>query len=203
MWSFKPSVKILVHILLCLNPRLHNMKKYPAALVLILLLSALAFAQATKHTVTKSSITFQIKNLGINVGGTFSGLKADINFDPANPDSGTIEASVQANTVNTDNETRDNHLKSDAFFDVEKFPEIKMKSVSIKHNSGSNYTGIFNLTIKDKTNQVQIPFTNTEDNADGEFKGKLKIKRTDYGVGGKSMVMANDVTITIDVTTSK
>jgi len=78
-----------------------------------------------------------------------------------------------------------------------------MKSVSIKHNSGSNYTGIFNLTIKDKTNQVQVPFTYAENSNDGEFKGTLKIKRTDYGVGGRSMVMANDVTISIDVITSK
>jgi polyisoprenoid-binding protein YceI len=192
------------HILLCLNRRLYNiMKKYPAALALLLLFSTLTFAQTTKHTITKSSVTFQIKNLGINVGGSFSGLKADIDFDPAHPDNGTIEASVQANTINTDNETRDKHLKSDAFFDAEKYPEIKMKSVSIKHNSGNNYTGIFDLTIKDKTNQVQIPFTYTENSSDGEFKGKLKIKRTDYGVGGKSMVMSNDVTITIDVTTGK
>ena len=179
------------------------MKKYTAALVLLLLLSSLVFAQAIKHTIAKSSVTFQIKNLGINVGGSFSGLKADINFDPEHPESGSIEASVQANTVNTDNDTRDNHLKSDAFFDADKYPEIKMKSVSIKHNSGSNYTGIFDLTIKDKTNQVQVPFTYTENSNDGEFKGTFKIKRTDYGVGGRSMVMANDVTISIDVTTSK
>ena len=182
---------------------IYIMKKYTAALVLLLLLSSLVFAQATKHTITKSAVTFQIKNLGINVGGSFSGLNADINFDPEHPESGSIEASVQANTVNTDNETRDHHLKSDAFFDADKYPEIKMKSVSIKHNSGSNYTGIFNLTIKDKTNQVQVPFTYTENSNDGEFKGTFKIKRTDYGVGGRSMVMANDVTISIDVTTSK
>jgi polyisoprenoid-binding protein YceI len=179
------------------------MKKYPATLVLLLILGSIAFAQIAKHTVTNSSVTFQIKNLGINVGGSFSGLKADISFDPEHPEVGSIEASIQANTVNTDNDTRDNHLKSDAFFDAEKYPEIKMKSVSIKHNSGSSYTGIFNLTIKDKTNQVQVPFTYTENSNDGEFKGTLKIKRTDYGIGGRSMVMANDVTISIDVTTSK
>lgn len=179
------------------------MKKYPATLVLLFILGSFAFAQITKHTVSKSSVTFQIKNLGINVGGSFSGLKADIDFDPEHPESGSIEASVQANTVNTDSETRDSHLKSDAFFDAEKYPEIKMKSVSFKHNSGYNYTGIFNLTIKDKTNQVQVPFTYTENSNDGEFKGTLKIKRTDYGVGGKSMVMSNDVTILIYVSTSK
>ena len=78
-----------------------------------------------------------------------------------------------------------------------------MKSVSIKHNNGSNYTGTFNLTIKDKTNQVQIPFTYSENGNTANFKGSFKIKRSDYGVGGKSMVMSDDVTISIDVSTSK
>jgi polyisoprenoid-binding protein YceI len=178
------------------------MKKI-SAIFLLAIFSSFAFTHITKHTVTKSAITFQIKNLGINVGGSFSGLKADIDFDPVRPDSSTIEASIQANTINTDNESRDHHLKSDAFFDVEKYPEIKMKSVSIKHTSGSNYTGTFNLTIKDKTNQVQVPFTYTENGNTANFKGTFKIKRTDYGVGGKSMVMSNDVTVLIDVSTSK
>jgi polyisoprenoid-binding protein YceI len=179
------------------------MKKYPAVLAILLILSSFAFTQITKHTVSKSAVTFQIKNLGINVGGSFNGLKADINFDPAHPDSSTIEASVQANTINTDNDSRDTHLKSDDFFDTDKYPEIKMKSVSVKHNSGSNYTGTFNLTIKDKTNQVQVPFTYTDSGNTANFKGSFKIKRTDYGVGGKSMVMSNEVTISIDVSTSK
>ena len=179
------------------------MKKYPATLILLLILGSLAFAQITKHIVNKSSVTFQIKNLGINVGGSFSGLKADIDFDPAHLETSSIEASVQANTVNTDSETRDSHLKSDNYFDAEKYPEIKMKSVSFKHNSGNSYTGTFNLTIKDRTNQVQVPFTYTENSNDGDFKGTLKIKRSDFGIGGKSLVMSNDVTISIDVSTNK
>lgn len=178
------------------------MKKI-AAIFLLAIFSGFAFTYITKQNVTRSAITFQIKNLGINVGGSFSGLKADINFDPARLDSSSIEASVQANTINTDNDSRDTHLKSEDFFDVDKYPEIKMRSVSIRHNGGNNYTGIFNLTIKDKTNQVQVPFTFSENGNDGEFKGILKIKRTDYGVGGRSMVMSNDVTISIDVSTSK
>ncbi|MBS1523591.1 MAG: YceI family protein [Bacteroidetes bacterium] len=178
------------------------MKKI-AAIFLLAIFSGLAFTYIAKQTIIKSAVTFQIKNLGINIGGNFSGLKADINFDPAHLETSSIEASVQANTINTDNETRDHHLKSDSYFDADKYPEIKMKSVSFKHNSGNNYTGTFNLTIKDKTNQVQVPFTYTENSNDGEFKGSFKIKRTDYGVGGRSMVMSNDVTISIDVSTSK
>jgi polyisoprenoid-binding protein YceI len=173
------------------------MKKYPTLLI-CLLFSAIAVAQV-KQTITKSSVTFQIKNLGISVGGSFSGLKGDINFDPAHLDASAIEATVASNTINTDNETRDRHLKSDSYFDVEKYPLITMKSVSFKHNSGSNYTGIFDLTIKDKTNKIELPFTYTENGGTSSFKGTLKIKRTDYGVGGHSLVMSNDVTISIDV----
>jgi len=177
------------------------MKKY-FAFILFLSIKSFSFAQA-KHTVTKSSVKFEIKNMGINTGGSFSGLQADIKFDPEHLDASTIEASIDVKTVNTENETRDHHLKSESYFDAEKYPEITMKSISFKHKSGNNYTGIFNLTIKDKTNPVEVPFTYSENGNTASFKGTLKIKRTDYGVGGKSLMMSNDVTITINADTSK
>jgi polyisoprenoid-binding protein YceI len=177
------------------------MKKH-LVFVLLLVFTSVAFAQV-KQTVTKSSVTFQIKNLGINTNGSLSGLKADIQFDPNHIDASNISASIDANTINTDNDKRDEHLKSDSYFDAAKYPAITIKSVSIKHKSGNSYTGTFNLTIKDKTNAVELPFTYTESGNAASFKGALKIKRTDYGVGGSSMVMSDNVTITIDVETTK
>ena len=177
------------------------MKKI-AAIFLLAIFSSFAFSQ-TKQTVTKSAITFEIKNLGINTGGSFGGLKADIKFDPAHLDASSIEASVDTKTINTDNDTRDSHLRSDSYFDADKYPQIRMKSVSFKHKSGDNYSGTFTLTIKDKTNQAEVPFSYTEAGNAAAFKGSLKIKRTDYGVGSKSMVMSNDVTVTIDIATNK
>jgi polyisoprenoid-binding protein YceI len=177
------------------------MKKY---FVLILLVSGAfcSFSQI-KHTITKSTITFQIKNLGVNTGGSIGGLKGDIKFDPAHLDASSIETSLDINTINTDNDTRDEHLKSDSYFDAAKYPVIAVRSVSIKHRNNNNFTGTFNLTIKDKTNPVEIPFTYTAKGNTAVFKGSLKIKRTDYGVGDKSMIMSNDVTISIEVDTSK
>ena len=184
------------------KPRLFaTMKKYFAS-ILLLLITITAFSQV-KHTITKSSVTFKIKNLGVNTGGSIGGLKGDINFDPAHPDASTIEASVEASTINTDNDTRDEHLKSDSYFDVAKYPKITLKSVSLKHLSGNNYTGTFNLNIKDKTHTVELPFTYIETGNTATFKGDLKIKRTDYGVGGSSLIMSNEVYITIEVSTSK
>lgn len=170
--------------------------------IILLLSVSSAFAQV-KQTVTQSSIAFQIKNLGFMTHGTFGGLQADIRFDPAKPDASSIDATIDVNTVNTGSDMRDNHLKEDGFFDVAKYPKITLKSVSLKHKSGNNYDGQFNLTIKDKTKVVDMPFTYTEAGNAAEFKGVLKIKRTDFGVGGSSMVMSNDVEVDIDVKTGK
>jgi polyisoprenoid-binding protein YceI len=170
--------------------------------VLLLFITSYSFSQS-KYTVAKSTITFKIKNLGVNTGGNISGFKGDIQFDPAHLDASLIEASVETNTINTGNDTRDEHLRSDSYFDAVKYPKITIKSVSLKHKSGDSYTGTFSLTIKDKTNTVEIPFTYTETGNTASFKGTLEIKRSDYGLGGKSMIMSNEVNITIDVEAAK
>ncbi len=170
---------------------------------IVAFLSLLIFANCViaqgNHTVTKSTITFQIKNLGINTGGTFSGLQASIQFDPANLGTSKIDATLDATSVNTDNDMRDDHLKSDSYFDVTKYPKITLKSVSFKHKSGNNYVGQFNVTIKDKTQLLDLPFTYTKTDNMASFKGTLKLQRTDFGIGGKSMVMSNDVAVSIEV----
>jgi len=175
-------------------------KKYLT--VILLLLVNFSFAQV-KYTVTKSTVTFKIKNLGINTSGSLGGVQANIVFDPAKLDSSHIEASADVNTLNTDNDMRDEHLKSDPYFDVPKYPKITIRSVSLKHKNGNNYTGQFNVTIKDKTQLLEMPFTYIESGGTASFTGTLKLKRTDFGIGSNSMVMSNDITVNIDVETSK
>jgi polyisoprenoid-binding protein YceI len=177
------------------------MKRIVALITPLLILATIANAQKTP--INKATIKFQIKNLGINTGGSMNGLQANLQFDPAKPETGTIEAILDVSSINTDNDLRDKHLRSDEFFDVDKFPKITMKSVSLKHKSGDNYTGQFNLTIKDKTKTVELPFTYTATGNIALFKGTLKLNRLDYGVGGKSFVMSNDVTVTIEVEAAK
>ncbi|QKJ31863.1 YceI family protein [Mucilaginibacter mali] len=172
----------------------------------ILLAIAAAFANLapaqTKHKVTASTITFKIKNMGINTGGNISGLVADINFSKDRPEASSIEASVDAGTLNTDNDMRDKHIKSEDYFDAAKYPKITMKSTSIKHRSGNNFVGTFNVTIKDKTKSIDVPFTYVVNGNTAEFKGSLKIQRTDFGIGSSGLVLANEATIDIDVQTT-
>ncbi|RZA01311.1 MAG: YceI family protein [Sphingobacteriaceae bacterium] len=169
-------------------------------LIAFLFFITTAFAQVK---VAKAKITFQIKNLGINTNGFFGNMQANIQFDPAALATSTIEATADVNSINTDNDTRDEHLRSDEFFDVAKFPKITMKSVSFKHKSGNNYSGQFNLIMKNHTKSFEVPFTYVASGNNGSFKGSFKLNRLDFGVGEKSLVLSNDVTVNLEVETSK
>ncbi|GGB16505.1 MULTISPECIES: YceI family protein [Mucilaginibacter] len=175
------------------------MNKKIYIVVLLIFATTAGFAQ----TVSKSDISFKIKNLGFNVGGTFGGLQADIKFKPNDLEGSSIEASVLSNTVNTDNESRDKHLKSEDYFDVIKYPKITLKSVSFKRKSGSNYTGNFNVTIRDKTKLIEVPFTYTESGNTAQLKGNFMILRTDFGIGGKNLILSNEANVSVEAEISK
>ncbi|HEY8930880.1 MAG TPA: YceI family protein [Mucilaginibacter sp.] len=172
------------------------MKKFlfPALLIFVV---ASAFTLAGS-TVTRSAITFKIKNIGISTGGSFGGLQADVKFNPADLAGSSIQASVETATINTDNNSRDEHLRSEDFFDVAKYPKITLKSTSFKHRSGDNYTGKFDLTMKNKTQSVDIPFTAAQSNGATTFKGSFKINRRDFGVGSNSFTLSDEVIVSID-----
>ena len=175
------------------------MKKLLFPLTAILIIFFAAF-KITQSSVTHSSISFKIKNLGIYTNGTIGGLQADIHFKPNDPSTSTIVASVDMHTLTTGNSSRDEHLKSEDFFDLDHYPAMKLQSVTIKHNSGNIYTGKFNLTIKDKTRPVEIPFTCVEKGSSQTFNGTFKINRRDYNVGSNSMILSDEVTIIFDTT---
>jgi polyisoprenoid-binding protein YceI len=78
-----------------------------------------------------------------------------------------------------------------------------LKSVSFKHKNGGNYTGNFNVTIKDKTKLVEVPFTYTETGNTAVFNGSFKVNRSDFGIGGKNMILSDEATITVNTEISK
>lgn len=167
--------------------------------VFLLLVSTGAFAQAD---LTKSKISFELKNLGIKTGGTIDKVQATVQFDPAQLGTSKIEAIAEAASINTDNTMRDNHLKNEDYFDVAKYPKITMTSTSFK-KKGNGFVGIFNLTIKDKTKAVELPFSYADISGGHLFKGSFKINRRDFGIGGSSMTMSDEVTINIEAESSK
>src|SRR5438045_7587500 len=94
-----------------------------------LAISFAAVSQKYKPVDEGSKVHFEIKNFGINTGGDLSGLAGDINFVPANVGACSFNVSVSVNTIDTDNGSRDKHLKSDEYFDAEKYPLITLKFI--------------------------------------------------------------------------
>jgi polyisoprenoid-binding protein YceI len=164
----------------------------------LLFIASTVGAQRYTPTDAGSRVHFTIKNFGFNTGGQLSGLAGTIIFNPANINNAAFNVSVAVNTINTDNGTRDKHLKSPKYFDADKYPQITMKSTKVeKINSG--YTFIGTVTIHGVTKPVSFPFTATPQGKNMLFKGSLSINRLDFGVGGKSAIMGDNVNVDISV----
>ena len=153
------------------------------------------------QTIKDAEITFKIKNAGLTVNGSLGNFEGKINFDPTDLQESEIEASVDVSTIDTGIKMRDKHLKKEDYFDAEKFPKINMESVSFSSKDNNTYEGKFNLTIKGHTEEIDFPFTLKSDGDINTFEGTFKIDRRDYGVGGNSFLLSDDVKVFIKVST--
>jgi len=167
--------------------------------VLISLAGIVGYAQDYNPADAGSSVKFKIKNFGFNVDGSFKGLEGKIHFDPAHLPDARFDVSIDANTIDTDNHTRDGHLKKEDYFDVQNHPRIRFVSTGIKAG-GKKGEFIFSgkLTIKDKTQELSFPFTASPMGNDYIFSGEFKINRKDFGVGGSSTI-SNSLTVALTV----
>jgi len=139
-----------------------------------------------------SSVHFKIKNFGFNVSGSFSGLDGRIEFDPDNLSTASFDVSIDANSINTDNNMRDNHLREDTYFDVKNYPRIHFVSTKVTPSNKQGILFIFGkLTIKKTTKDISFPFTATPSGDGYLFKGDFKLNRRDYDVGGSSTISDN------------
>lgn len=151
-----------------------------------------------------SKVHFVIKNFAIKTGGDFSGIKGAINFDPAKLAASSINVSVDAATIDTDSEMRDDHLKQDEYFDVAKYPTINFKSTKITPSSvAGRYFMFGNLTIKGTTKPVEFGFSATPKDGGYLFEGEFEIDRLDYKVGDKSVSLQDNVKISLKVLAKK
>ncbi|MEP7142441.1 MAG: YceI family protein [Ferruginibacter sp.] len=179
------------------------MKKLLLCFVVSILVSHL-FAQNYSATENGSDIKFSIKNFGFTVSGSFKGLKGKFFFDPANLPTCSISASVEVTTINTDTDSRDRHLKKEEYFDAEKYPRISF--VSTKITTSTKAGTLFmegKITIKGVTKVVSFPFTATPKGDGYLFEGEFKLNRRDFGVGGSSMVMSDNLTVSLSVFAGK
>lgn len=159
------------------------------------LLAVSSTSTAQGFDADKSYIEFSAKNFWVRtVTGTITGWTGSVQFNPAEPAKAQFDVKANVKTINTGNEERDEHLRSDDFFEVEKYPEMRFESKRVEQK-GDKYVAHGKLTIKDVTREVSLPFT-----ADGnKLEGKLEIKRRDYDVGldQSNFSVGNDIEVLI------
>ena len=171
---------------------------------IVLLITVISFGQTYTPTDAGSKVHFVIKNFGINTRGSFDGLAGSITFDPANLSATSFSVTVDAKTVDTDIEARDNPLRKAEYFDVEKYPTISFRSTKVTATNKDGYLYMFGvLTIKNISKEISFPFTQTSKDGGILFKGDFKINRRDFGVGGSSFSVSDDVSVELSIFAKK
>lgn len=175
-------------------------------LICLLFISFNSGAQSYSPVDSASKVHFVIKNFGIGTGGDFTGLKGDVTFLPDSLAGCTFDVSIATSTVDTDNKMRDKSLVSDEYFDAEKFPLITIVSTKIEKTNKTTagfyyFTG--DLTIKGVTKAIAFPFQAKEENDGYLFTGNFEINRSDFEVGSQSIVLSDQVAVTLSVFAKK
>jgi polyisoprenoid-binding protein YceI len=186
------------------------------ALTILAVASMVAQKSAWKLDKAHSSISFSVRHMVISeVIGNFKDY--DITFTSNKDDysDASVEATIKVASINTDNERRDGHLKTDDFFNAEKFPEIKFKSTAFEKVGENKYKIIGDLTIRDVTKKVtfdavyngaiKAPWGATV----SSWKATTSVNRFDYGLkwnkaidtGG--LIAGDIVTITLNLELNK
>jgi polyisoprenoid-binding protein YceI len=167
------------------------MKKGFLFTALLVLASIASFAQVKwSADPAHSSIIFGVKHLGLSfVQGHFNKFDGSIETaDSTNFNNAKVDFTVDVASISTGVDQRDNHLKSDDFFNAAEYPNMTLKSVSFKKVSGSKYVLLADLTIRNTTKRVAFDVTYNGIITDpwglkrAGFTAKATINRLDFGV---------------------
>lgn len=194
---------------------MRHLKLATLVLLTLLLLPTAVFADTTTWTVDQahSTVDFKVRHFFTQVPGHFDDFTGTIHFDPETVSNSSVEFTVQAGSIDTNNDQRDQHLRSPDFFNVEKFPTLSFESTSVS-GSGSDLQVTGDLTIHGVTKEVTIPVSflgsmETPMGTKAGFSTEFTIDRKEYGItwnraldqGGA--ILGDEVTIGINVEANK
>ena len=174
----------------------------------LLLLPLTTFAQQTwQIDPAHTNAEFSVRHMGIStVRGSFTKTTGTIQYDPTDPSKTAIEATIDANSIDTRNENRDKDLRSDHFFDIAKYPTLTFKSKSAQVASAGKLKVTGDLTIHGVTKEVILnvdgpssPVKDPRGNVHMGASASTVINRSDFGMTGMQAMVGNEITINIDV----
>ena len=159
---------------------------------------ALRAQQKLTPVAAQSSINFTIRNFGFNTRGDLSGLKGKLYFDKNHLAQSSFDITVDVATINTGNSQRDRHLLAADYFDVAKYPAIRIAGKPVLDKEGK-FLFQGTLTIKNITKAIAFPFTLSAQNQGYLFEASFKINRLTYQVGNESAVLSDDLKVMLKV----
>jgi len=192
------------------------MKRITGTLLVMFIATAFVSAQSNwKVDKVHSSVTFTVRHMVISdVTGSFKDFTVDLKSEKDDFSDAEVQSTIKVGSISTDNTMRDNHLKSDDFFNAEKFPEIQFKSTSFEKISDTKYKITGDLTIRDVTKTVTFDATlngtlKTNRGLLSAWKATTTINRFEYNLkwnktietGG--LIVGQDVLITLNLELNK
>lgn len=161
-----------------------------------------------------TAVTFQVRHLFSKVPGRFTDFSGTLWIDRADYSKSRVEVTIQAASIDTDQDQRDNHLRSDAFFDVANHPTLTFKSTAVRPQGDKKLAIEGDLTIRGVTKRVTLDtdilgYATLYNVERVGFEARTTIDRTDYGVSwndaveGGGYLLGHDVEITISIEAKK
>lgn len=178
--------------------------KYFKITIVILFTVNIALGQVFTATDAGSKVSFVIKNFGMKTDGSFNGLKGSIFFDPNALATSTFNVSVNSKTIDTDNSTRDKHLRKEEYFHVDKYPLITFVSTKITRSSTpGRFFMIGNLTMKGITKTIEFGFSASPTTNGYIFTGEFEINRRNFQIGGSSVSLSDNLKVKLQIAANK
>ncbi|WP_143304690.1 YceI family protein [Chitinophaga vietnamensis] len=153
-----------------------------------------------------SEIGFKVKHLMItNVSGYLTRFSGHIKTESDDFHDATISFEADADSIDTANKQRDEHLRNGEFFDASKFPKIKFVSKKVKKIDGEQYKLLGELTIKDQTHPIELEVEHSGVTVDpwGQHKAGFALKgrlhRADYGLRWNATTEAGGIVLSDEV----
>lgn len=165
--------------------------------------SASAFAQATTYTIDNShtSLIFAVSHLGFSdTYGRFNKISGTVAWDASAPAASKLDVTIDANTIDTNDAKRDEHLKNADFFNVKQFPLITFKSTKVVVD-GDKVSVTGDMTMHGATKPVTLSLTKLKEGATPfkdvriGFRGTTTVKRSDFGMNGMQGGIGDEIAI--------
>lgn len=163
-------------------------------------------AQTYQIDPVHTSLVFRVKHMNTAyVYGMFRDVKGTVIVNEANPAQSSIRIEVDANSVYTANEQRDNHLRSPDFFNTRQFPTIRFASTEVRKVNATTGQVKGNLTMRGVTRPItaNVVFTGRGKNQQGRdiigFETTFTIRRSEFGIRYGLPGLGDDVRVTLSI----